>query len=49
MLHGLLAELGAEMRRPIQILESRGAAPDHPAAASCPESHYLKCLICRVD
>jgi 23S rRNA (cytosine1962-C5)-methyltransferase len=34
--------------RPIQILEQRGQAPDHPIAASCLETEYLKCLICRV-
>jgi 23S rRNA (cytosine1962-C5)-methyltransferase len=26
----------------------RGAAADHPIAATCPESEYLKCFICRV-
>jgi len=34
--------------RPIQILDQRGQAPDHPISASCLESEYLKCLICRV-
>jgi 23S rRNA (cytosine1962-C5)-methyltransferase len=34
--------------RPIQILESRGGAPDHPRLTTCPETDYLKCLICRV-
>jgi 23S rRNA (cytosine1962-C5)-methyltransferase len=34
-------------RRSIQILETRGQAPDHPVAASCLETEYLKCLICR--
>jgi 23S rRNA (cytosine1962-C5)-methyltransferase len=48
MLHELLAQLAAETRRPIQVLESRGPAPDHPMAPTCPETHYLKCLICRV-
>ncbi len=49
MLYELLAQLAAETRRPIQILESRGAAADHPMAVSCPETNYLKCLICRVQ
>jgi 23S rRNA (cytosine1962-C5)-methyltransferase len=49
MLYQLLAQLAAETRRPIQILEFRGAAPDHPVAAACPETEYLKCLICRVE
>jgi len=34
--------------RHVQILERRGQAADHPVAAGCPESAYLKCLICRV-
>lgn len=49
MLLDLLAQLAAEMRRPVQILESRGAAADHPVSATCPETGYLKCLICRVE
>lgn len=47
-LHELLAQVAAEARRPLQILESRGPAPDHPVAAACPETAYLKCVICRV-
>jgi 23S rRNA (cytosine1962-C5)-methyltransferase len=42
---GLVAE---ESGRPIQILEQRGQGPDHPVSAACPESDYLKCMICRV-
>jgi 23S rRNA (cytosine1962-C5)-methyltransferase len=49
MLETLLAQLAAEERRPIQILERRGQAADHPVAVTCPESNYLKCLICRVQ
>jgi 23S rRNA (cytosine1962-C5)-methyltransferase len=49
MLDDLLAQLAAETRRSIQIIEKRGAAPDHPVAATCPETEYLKCLICRVE
>lgn len=48
MLEGLLSQLAAETKRRIQILEVRGQAPDHPVAATCLESTYLKCLICRV-
>jgi 23S rRNA (cytosine1962-C5)-methyltransferase len=33
--------------RTIQILEQRGQAPDHPISASCLETEYLKCMICR--
>jgi 23S rRNA (cytosine1962-C5)-methyltransferase len=48
-LEALLALLAVEQRRPIQILERRGQAPDHPVAVTCPESSYLKCLIARVE
>ena len=43
---GQVAELSG---RPIQILDQRGQAPDHPVSASCLESEYLKCFICRVQ
>lgn len=39
---------GAQARRTVQILEARGQAADHPVAATCLESAYLKCLVCRV-
>jgi 23S rRNA (cytosine1962-C5)-methyltransferase len=48
MLEDLLAQLAVEHRREIQILERRGQAADHPVAATCLESGYLKCVICRV-
>ena len=43
---GQVAELSG---RPIQILEQRGQAADHPVSASCLETEYLKCFICRVS
>jgi 23S rRNA (cytosine1962-C5)-methyltransferase len=43
---GQVAELSG---RPIQILEQRGQAPDHPVSASCLETEYLKCFLCRVE
>jgi 23S rRNA (cytosine1962-C5)-methyltransferase len=48
MLEDLLAQLAAETRRDVQILERRGPAPDHPVSVACRESHYLKCLVTRV-
>jgi len=48
MLEGLLAQLAAEEKREIQILERRGPSPDHPISVACLESDYLKCLITRV-
>lgn len=44
----MLADVAKVTRRPIQILEARQAAPDHPTSVSCPETDYLKCYICRV-
>jgi 23S rRNA (cytosine1962-C5)-methyltransferase len=48
MLEDLLAQLAAEERRDVQILARLGQAPDHPIAVACPETSYLKCLLCRV-
>lgn len=45
----LLGQVAEQSRRPIRILEQRGQAPDHPVSASCLETEYLKCMICRVD
>lgn len=44
---GAVARAGAAAGRTVQILEARGQAPDHPVAAACPGTAYLKCLICR--
>ncbi len=44
----VLTGVGQKARRTIQVLEQRGAAPDHPVSTACPESEYLKCFICRV-
>ena len=35
--------------RRVQLLEMRGAASDHPAILTLPETSYLKCLILRVE
>jgi 23S rRNA (cytosine1962-C5)-methyltransferase len=47
-LEALLGQLAETEKREVQILEKRGQAADHPVSASCLESSYLKCLICRV-
>jgi 23S rRNA (cytosine1962-C5)-methyltransferase len=44
----ILASAGARTKRHVQLLEMRGAAPDHPVAANCLETEYLKCFVCRV-
>jgi 23S rRNA (cytosine1962-C5)-methyltransferase len=48
MLTELTAQVSGEEKRDVQILERRGAAPDHPVAASCLETAYLKCFLLRV-
>ncbi len=45
----MLAGVAQRSGRDIQVLEQRGAAPDHPVSASCLEGEYLKCFICRVS
>ena len=45
----LIGQVSEQSRRPIQILEQRGQASDHPISASCLETEYLKCLICRAE
>ncbi len=44
----MLASVAEKSGRTIQILENRGASPDHPLNPNCPENEYLKCFICRV-
>jgi 23S rRNA (cytosine1962-C5)-methyltransferase len=44
-----LAGVAQRSGREIQVLEQRGAACDHPTSATCLESEYLKCFICRVS
>lgn len=44
----MIGAVARETKRPIRILESRSQPSDHPVSASCPESRYLKLLICEV-
>jgi 23S rRNA (cytosine1962-C5)-methyltransferase len=44
----MLSGVAQRTDRQIQILEQRGAAADHPVSATCLETEYLKCFICRV-
>jgi 23S rRNA (cytosine1962-C5)-methyltransferase len=44
MLSGAAQKSGRE----VQVLEQRGASPDHPVNLLCPETQYLKCFVCRV-
>jgi 23S rRNA (cytosine1962-C5)-methyltransferase len=44
----MLVGVAQQSHRDIQILEQRGASPDHPVLTSCMEGEYLKCFVCRV-
>jgi 23S rRNA (cytosine1962-C5)-methyltransferase len=44
----VVAAAASDSGRRVQVLEIRGAAPDHPTVLTLPETSYLKCLICRV-
>ena len=44
-----VADAAADAGRHVRLLETRGAAPDHPEVLTLPETAYLKCLILRVD
>ena len=44
----MLRGVANKTQRPLQVLEQRGAAPDHPLNLACPETDYLKCMICCV-
>jgi len=46
--HQMLSGVAQRSGRSVQILESRGAAADHPVNASCLEGEYLTCVIARV-
>ena len=43
-----VAQAALHENRRLQILETRGAAADHPTSVTCLESDYLKCYLCRV-
>jgi 23S rRNA (cytosine1962-C5)-methyltransferase len=46
MFEGVLGEVEVATGRRIRILANHGQAGDHPVSATCPETAYLKCLIC---
>ncbi len=48
MFEEVLVGASQRSKREIQILEHHGPSPDHPVAGACPETRYLKCVICRV-
>ncbi|MDE5899162.1 MAG: class I SAM-dependent rRNA methyltransferase, partial [Treponemataceae bacterium] len=46
--YDMLMHAAADSHRRVQILEKRGAGPDHPVLLGYPKSEYLKCAVCRV-
>jgi len=44
----MLSAVAQRSSRTLQLLEYRGAAPDHPVNLHCLEGEYLKCVIARV-
>ena len=48
MFNDILGQVAELSGRSIQLLDQRGQAADHPVAASCLETEYLKCVIARV-
>jgi 23S rRNA (cytosine1962-C5)-methyltransferase len=45
----MLADVAIQSGRDLRILETRGAAPDHPVSPLCPENEYLKCYLCHLS
>ena len=45
----MIMHAAVDSHKRVQILEKRGAGPDHPLLLGYPKSEYLKCVICRVD
>ena len=44
----MIMHAAMDSHKRIQILEKRGAGPDHPVLSGYPKSEYLKCVVCRV-
>ena len=44
----MLMHAAIDSHKKVQILEKRGAGPDHPVLLGYPKSEYLKCVICRI-
>ena len=44
----MLMHAAMDSHKRIQILEKRGAGPDHPVLLGYSKSEYLKCVVCRV-
>lgn len=49
MFLNVLSAAAADARRSAQIIEKRAQSRDHPILISMPETHYLKCVLLRVE
>ena len=48
MFYSMIMHAARDSHKKVQVLEKRGAGPDHPVLLGYPKSEYLKCAICRV-
>ncbi len=46
---GVVAGVEERTGRRIRVIERRGQPLDHPVSPTCPETAYLKCLVCTVE
>ena len=44
----MLADAAGDARRPVQLIEERLQARDHPVLLGVPETQYLKCVVARL-
>jgi len=44
---GAVRAAAVDAHRDLQVLERRGAGPDHPVLLACPQTRHLKALLCR--
>lgn len=44
----MIMHAAKDSKKQVQILEKRGAGPDHPVLLGYPKSEYLKCAVCIV-
>ena len=48
MFYSMIMHAAMDSHKRVQVLQKRGAGPDHPVLLGYPKSEYLKCAICRV-
>lgn len=46
--YSMIMHAAKDSHKKVQVLEKRGAGPDHPVLLGYTKSEYLKCAICRV-